>query len=61
MKFFCPFMSTADKKVECTSDCSLYLPISATGRCSFLNISISLSEVKEELSNIFLAMPTEED
>ena len=46
---YCPFMSNAKEKVECSNECALY--INEEEPCSFFSIAIMLDETNKKLDD----------
>ena len=49
---FCPFMSTAEKKVECSKDCACFSKETQLGRCVFLDLSENISDLSMNIATM---------
>lgn len=49
MPYICPLMSTADKKVECTANCALFLKDGSNATCSINMSAIHMVEIQQRI------------
>ena len=60
----CPLMSNADKQVFCSDSCAFYQQSYQSiyqRECAFLYLAYATNQIAEELNDIHLKMPNEED
>lgn len=50
----CPFMSNADKQVECTRDCALSKPDPIIPKCAFFQIVEAIDHLSDEVKDFAL-------
>ena len=49
MSFICPLMSTAEKKVECTTNCALFLKDGVNATCSINISAVHILEIQQRI------------
>lgn len=49
MAYICPLMSTADKKVECTTSCALFLKDGKNATCAININAIHTLEIQKQV------------
>lgn len=60
----CPLMSNADKKVNCSDSCAFYQQSFKSmyqHECAFLYLANATNQIAEELDDILIKMPIEDD
>ena len=49
---FCPFMSTDDKKVDCSRECAFYVPDKGAKQCSLFSAATNMQMIRSEIETL---------